>query len=117
MKEFGSILFIFAILLTGGNQGTFSDISNVPPDSSKVNAVPVMTADSTAGLIAQQPDSNSEYTYLTIDCPLSLPDSTSLPMKTFVPDSKLTDSMPIFKPKNIDTGIFGGDCFKKIPEN
>ena len=117
MKELGSILFVFAILFPGGNQGTFSNIHNVFPDSSKVNAAPVMQEDSTTGPMAQQPDFDSKYKYLTIDCPFSQPDSTSPTMKTFVPDSKLADFMPIFKPEKLDTGMLAGDCFMRVPEN
>lgn len=119
MKAFGSILFIFTLLLTGENQGIFHDVPNASPDSPTVNGAPAMPEDSISGPMAQQPDINKKYTYLTVDCPLSLPDSTSSRVKTFVPDIKLTDSMPIFKPNHLDEGIFirGGDCYRIVPKN
>lgn len=64
------------------------------------------------------PHTTHQFRYETVDCNAFPPDSTFPRIKTFVPDSTLTASMPLLKPDPVDPGIFEpGECFYQSAQN
>lgn len=113
------MLIVAILFLSGTFAGETPQRNFVSSDFSEINAVPVVQKDSLSGPMTSNPNINNQHIYVTVDCHVLPPDSTSSQMKVFVPDIDLTDSMPIYKPQILDEGIFmnKGECFKTIPQN
>lgn len=119
MKELGSILFLLSVFSTGAFYNISSQFHMTPSDSSKVSFAPVVQSFGLSGGVVQNLDINNQIGKLSFDCNAFPPDSTFPKMKTFIPDTSLTASMPVYKPGPVDPGIFipGGECFDPGPRN